>query len=134
VRNSKLLEKSDENLKAAELMADQEMYNAATSRAYYSLYQKVLHILEDHPFLEIAEKGESKSGPHEINISRVELVLQVGEDRKVATTLRYFKDIRQSCDYGSDFLINSKHYQKQIKKMLLKTSSILETYCNQQKG
>ena len=117
-------------MKAAELLADQELYNAATNRAYYSLYQKVLHILENHPFLEIAETGESKRGPHEINISRVEPVLQVGDNRRVVTNLRYFKDIRQSCDYGIEFMINSKYYQKQIKRRLLETSSILERYCD----
>jgi len=127
---SKLLTKSKENQKAAELLAEQELYNAATSRAYYSLYQMVLHILKNHPFLEVAEKGEEKRGPHEINISRVELVLQVGEDRKVAAILRYFKNIRQSCDYGVNSLVSSKHYHKQVNKMLQKASSILKIYCN----
>lgn len=48
VENSKLLEKSKENQEAAKLLAEKEMYNAATSRIYYSGYQKIIHVYEYH--------------------------------------------------------------------------------------
>ena len=138
MENSSLLIKSEENKKAAELLASNSMYIAATSRAYYSLYQKVLHIIDTHPLLEIAQNGDGIKGPHELNISRFELLTLkahgVYKGQKVVTDLRFLKDVRKSCDYEKDFTLTSQKYKKQVEKKLLDVYGILEAYCNPEKG
>lgn len=109
-----LLEKSKENKTVAAYAAKEGLYNVATSRLYYSLYQKIIHILPSEKY-EFATKQQGDSHANTINIffliheqdrvQRMNLIRDMGDLRKM----------RNKADYQSEN-ITKEAFEKKVEQ------------------
>jgi hypothetical protein len=99
-----LKEKSEENLKAATWAEENEMYNVAVSRLYYSMFQKLKFCLKT---LQISYNGKNIDSHEEaINALYNYLNLWRSSDTGINTSVRtYFKDFKKKrviADYNEE--------------------------------
>lgn len=122
--NSKLLDKSDENIQAAKLLVKNEWYNAATTRVYYSLYQKIIHILDDKSI-----KVEVDSGDSHVNTLEKfrEEVITTDEESLMLDNIKEIKRYRKKCDY-LDFKMTNPLYKNAIEKAYFKVEQVLDKH------
>lgn len=95
---NKYLIKAKENSKAADLLAQNNMYNAATNRLYYSVFQKVLTIL-DLNNIKVVKTEESK-GSHIDTAAALGDSSIIGNDMLTfISELHFIRDLRHKSDY-----------------------------------
>lgn len=104
-----LKEKSEENLKAATWAEENEMYNVAVSRLYYSMFQKLKFCLKA---LQISYNGKNGDSHEEaINALYDYLKLWRSSDIEINTSVRtYFKDFKKKrviADYNEENVCDS---------------------------
>lgn len=104
-----LKEKSEENLKAATWAEENEMYNVAVSRLYYSMFQKLKFCLKA---LQISYNGKNGDSHEEaINALYDYLKLWRSFDIEINTSVRtYFKDFKKKrviADYNEENVCDS---------------------------
>ena len=122
--NSLLLVKSQENKRAADLLEQEKLYNAATSRIYYSSYQLVLHILSKNNKTAITSGG----GSHKQTITMLvsDILTTPSERSKVQKLIKVRKD-RNKCDYENNFNMIDTDYSM-VKKKVEDAISVLNNY------
>jgi len=95
VKNSILLDKSEENLEAANLLAKKKLYNAATNRIYYSIYQKIIYILDKDKI----NHKKAGFGSHRKSIEKLISTRKHLDDQTTLLEVWYVKTARRRCDY-----------------------------------
>ena len=122
---SKLLEKSEENEKAAEILAQNRLYNAATNRAYYFLYQKILYIVGE------VEAGKSS---HVKTINTLGKILQ-GQEKDIVRDINFIKQKRHESDYYAiNPFRNPAVYREQILPKTIAVKRVLNSYIEKKDG
>ena len=104
-----LKEKSEENLKAATWAEENEMYNVAVSRLYYSMFQKLKLCLKT---LQISYNGKNGDSHEEaINALYDYLKLWRSSDISINTSVRtHFKNFKKKriiADYNEENVCDS---------------------------
>lgn len=108
---TEFLTKSQENLKAAELLLANQLYNASANRAYYAAFQAAIAALADIGF----EAERKNHGRIQSNF-----VAELIQKRKVypgylKSSLMELQDVRNDADYDAQ-LISQKVAIRQLKK------------------
>lgn len=86
-----LLEKAKENLSAASLLYEKEMYNAAANRAYYSVFQIVLN--------NMLKNGKAEKEQHQNrHIKAVEYMRKMFQNDTI-TKFNQLMSLRKKSDY-----------------------------------
>ncbi|SDW12093.1 hypothetical protein SAMN05421781_0515 [Marinococcus luteus] len=103
-----LKEKVEKNLKAAELLESEGLYNASCNRFYYHVYQKFLHLNQEYlGYSYDKERGSShvaltnyyKSKMHNYAFSNFKERARVND---LPSTLNAIKKYREIADYEED--------------------------------
>jgi uncharacterized protein (UPF0332 family) len=98
--------KSEENLKAGNLLIEEELYNASVHCFYYSCYQLLLYFLNKKDEYRVSEEKLKKPGSHNYVIN--EVVRYLEKDKGKRFTLRNdlisLKEWRKKADYGMEFI------------------------------
>ena len=121
-----LLNKSTENMQAAKLLSNNKLYNAATSRKYYSAYQKAIYILDKH---KIDYQKDGHSSHYKTIGTLIKHVAASKEDEKILRKLNNIRVLRNNCDYKHDFLMSKEKYDSEIKSKILNIDQVLNKYC-----
>jgi len=125
---SRLLEKSQENEAATDLLAEAGKFHAATSRAYYAVYQKIIYILECN--------GKEVTRVHGRNISELRnLPKKEGSQKELKKAIRaakVLKRFRKDCDYSKVTLMDSLKYETEISVLAQTAHHILNNYQDNQ--
>lgn len=98
-----LLEKSDKNILAADLMVDNEYYSSSIHCYYYSTFQLMSHIVFNVFNVDEDQFGEKIKGKNShnylINLFRNDLILGGQDIRVIGNDLRDLKQLRRDADY-----------------------------------
>ena len=99
-------EKSNESIKACATLIENELYNSSINRAYYGMFQYILHKLSIENELEKANKfsKESTFGTHAATINYyISNVLannvKMKEKIRARNSANSLKDLRHKADY-----------------------------------
>jgi uncharacterized protein (UPF0332 family) len=130
--------KSEENYQVAKLAHQNNAYNVAVSRIYYSIYQKILYVLSIEKIkglIEVIEeevKNELKTsketaGEHQIHIKIIDKYVKESKEFKndmfKIKQLEVFRRLRNRADYSVE-MIEEREYSsaekmyEQIKPVL----------------
>lgn len=106
-----LLEKSDKNILAADLLVVKEFYSSSIHCYYYSTFQLMSHIIfnvfnvDENQFRENI-KGKN-SHNYLINLFRNDLILGGQDIRVIGNDLRDLKQLRRDADYTQKVVTKS---------------------------
>ena len=110
-----LKEKSEENLKAATWAEENEMYNVAVSRLYYSMFQNLKCTIEELKLINELKKRASHEETYKVFYTYV--------DRKIPRYNQKFNRIkgkRKKADYDNENVcVTFQNYEK-VKEMYKK--------------
>jgi len=116
MENTRLLDKSQENKEATNLLAEAGKYHAATSRAYYAVYQKIIYILKRHQKEVTRIHGRSIKTFQ--SILTTQNFLNAIDAANVANDIYALKELRKKCDYSQEYLMDESNYQNKIKPLI----------------
>ena len=136
MRKSVLLDKSKENEEATELLDSERKYNAATSRLYYSIYQKMIHLLKINNKSITRIHGRNITILHHILLSNASHFHPSVSNQEIKTAIlniRRLKEFRKDCDYGEDIAMDRQKYENEVKALAPNINNILNHY-NQQRS
>lgn len=129
VKLSVFLEKSSENRDVARIAAEKGYFNSATNRIYYSLFQKILHILQKRE-IDVPEQNgpNDKRNSHQRTIdTMIQEVLSNQREKNEFLRLHMIRKSRNKADYKLNS-INKTVYNSQIKASADKIHNVLDSY------
>lgn len=109
-----LLEKSKENKTVAVYAAKEGLYNVATSRLYYSLYQKIIHILPSEKY----EFARNQQGDSHANTIKIFFLIYEQDCIQRMNLIRDMSDLRKmrnKADYQSEN-ITKEAFEKKVEQ------------------
>jgi hypothetical protein len=96
-----LKEKTMMNKKTAEWAERNEYYDVAVSRYYYSVFQKLLYLVNKKEYISSKDGNNSHNDVYEYFLSKYNLA---PEQRQKMYHFRKFKDYRKKADYEDEIL------------------------------
>ncbi len=109
--NNEFLTKAKENMNAAELLFDNELYNASANRAYYAAFHAAIAALAA-----IGVETEAMSHPAVQSQFNAQLIhRRKMYPNRLKSYLRDLQDERNTADYKQDF-VSKKVASRQLKK------------------
>jgi len=134
MEHSRLLDKSQESKEATDLLAEAGKYHAATSRAYYAIYQKIIYILECNEQEVTRVHGRNIEALRNLLIDKG--LFNGSGAADVANNIRILKEFRKSCDYDKVFLMDKFCYERNIKPLIMDINRALnaEVFSREMRG
>lgn len=121
-----LLKKSSENYKTAEWARKQKFLDVATSRYYYSLYEKIIYISQKEGFYEKPSKGEDS---HIFTIQKFQQeVFEKLNDDEISdlAAMSDLKKARVDADYSRDKMEDNNKFTLSIMTKVSCINSLLD--------
>lgn len=128
-----LLEKSEKNLLAADLLVDSEYYSSSIHCYYYSTFQLMLHVVFNIFNIDAKDLNKKTKGKDShiylINYLRSDLI-QGGQDyRDFSNNFRNLKNLRREADYTQNIITKNKassarHYSFKLNEAIKKNHNI----------
>lgn len=128
--NELLIKKAKDNQKAAERLYSVQLYNAAVSRCYYSIYQHVMFAINViNPNFDAAKEAKKKNqefynkgskkkvGTHDVTITEYIKLFRTSlstESRSALLKITDLKVHRNKADYSTDEYFDKHKYDKEI--------------------
>lgn len=98
---SNLINKSNENIKAADMLIKNSLFTSSIHNCYYAVFQTLLSISKDNGFIEKENKGES-SHNRVVNFYKHHIInkeINEEQQRKILSDISLLKKIRVQADY-----------------------------------
>lgn len=121
-----LKEKSEENLKAATWAEENEMYNVAVSRLYYSMFQNLKCTIEELKLINELKKRASHEETYKVFYTYVDRKIprynqkEKGINNMIMTEFNRIKGKRKKADYDNENVcVTFQNYEK-VKEMYKK--------------
>lgn len=126
-----LYEKAQQNFDTAVWAEDQNYFCVATSRLYYSLYQKILYILKCVVLFAPQDKDAEDSHNDVIKTFFYNDKIKMGpEQRQRIHKIYNLKHLRKEADYCEKSYINKDDYEKRFKRDYREVDNVLEHIIN----
>lgn len=109
-----LLEKSEDNIKTGDFAEKNKYYDAAISRYYYAIYQKIIYISKKNGFYSKPLDGDSHITTITTFNSKINKKLKPEDNAKLAVLLR-LKQLRVKADYHESRITDNKTYNLTFK-------------------
>ena len=121
-----MLDKSKMNQETAEWAVKQRYFDVATSRYYYSIYQKIIHISKKLNFYEEPPYGED-SHKYTLDLFRKNIRKKV--EKKDITWIEYIKKLKEhrvQADYRPDRIDSQSLFNLTIKVPFVSINNVLD--------
>lgn len=125
MKDISLLDKSEENCKTAEWAEKNKYFNSATSRYYYSLFQKIIYLLVGNTNIK-TYNDEKISHQETINnfIGKYYSQLSPEQNHRL-TYLHKLRKNRNIADYTNNSYENQTEFEKTFKCLYNETNRVL---------
>lgn len=123
-----LLQKAQNNMETAKLAEEHEFYDAAVSRYYYCLYEKIIYLLDKKG---LNKEGQGKNS-HQKTIDR--LTNNIGEfssnngDFALLKSMQEFRKKRNDSDYRNKIIKTKDEFELSCKSYFLKINTLLDKF------
>ena len=125
-----LLKKSEQNFEISEFAEKKQYYDVATSRLYYSCFQKVLYFFEKKG-LNIENEVKKREGSHNSTIQLMKNQINLFHSSYIAA-IAHLEDLKRSrtiADYDKKIIKKSDY--KELKENFLEIDEVLNELLNE---
>lgn len=125
-----LLKKSEQNFEISEFAEKKQYYDVATSRLYYSCFQKVLYFFEKKG-LNIENEVKKQEGSHNSTIKLMKNYINLFHSSYIAA-IAHLEDLKRSrtiADYDKKIIKKSDY--KELKENFLEIDEVLNELLNE---
>lgn len=128
-----LLKKSEQNFEISEFAEKKQYYDVATSRLYYSCFQKVLYFFEKKG-LNIGNEAKKQEGSHNATIKLMKKYINLFHNSYIAI-IAHLEDLKRSrtiADYDKANIRKSDF--KELKENFLEIDDVLNELLDESWG
>jgi len=122
----KLLEKADDNIKTGNFAEKNKYYDAAVSRYYYAIFEKIIYISKKNGFYSNTISGKDSHNDTIINFnSNISNKLETDDITKLTSLLK-LKKLRVEADYDGNRINDNNTFNLMFKFYFNEINGVLD--------
>lgn len=124
--DKRLLEKADDNIKTGNFAEKNKYFDAAISRYYYAIFEKIIYISKKNGFYSRPENGKDSHNNTIINFNcNISDKLEIGDITKLTSLLK-LKKLRVEADYEENRINDNNTFNLMFKFYFNEINGVLD--------